>query len=288
MRAPLAEMVGFAGRSSPESRALGDVLITPLTKKTLEGQLYKRDPKIEALLVELAALPREQLLERARITRRSDLGYVPSECLVYFVRASRHDNSEVWFEQLYKVLTERVLRCLPRPESADGETESLTRGIIRDRIFGRFVELLAADRSDTTDKLDYFEVRFDGALASLRRDAQAQAWRDENRSTTIELDEETGEPSPEVERAVGHLDPFASREIEDADYRSRLDAAIGALPPEQIRIIDMLRQGFLIESKDPEVMTISRALGRSEKTIRTHRDKAYAALREALRDGDDR
>lgn len=281
-------MVDLAGRSSPESRALGDRLITPLTKRTLSGQLYTRDPRIEALLIELAALPREKLVERAAITHRNDPGYVPSECLVYFIRASRSDNSEAWFEQLYKVLTERVLRCLPRPEIVDGETESLTRGIIRDRVFGGFVELLAADRSSPTAKLDYFEVRFDGALASLRRDAQAQAWRDENRSTTIELDEETGEPSPEVERAVGHFDPFASKENDDADYRLRMDAAISALPPEQIRIIDMLRQGFLIESKDPEVMTISKALGRSEKTIRTHRDKALEALRKALRDGDNR
>lgn len=48
----------------------------------------------------------------------------------------------------------------------------------------------------------------------------------------------------------------------------------------------MLRQGVPIDSKEPDVMTIAKALGRSEKTIRTHRDKAYAALRTALLDGD--
>lgn len=288
MTAPLAETAKPADRPLAESRALGDALITPLTKRTIGEKPYTRDPKIEALLAELSALSRDELIERAAITRRGDPRHVPSECLVYFVRASRNDNSDAWFERLYKLLAERVLRCLPRPESADGETESLTRGAIRDKAFGRFVELLAADRASPAAKLDYFEVRFDGALASLRRDAQAQAWRDENRSTTIEFDEETGEPSAEVERAVGHFDPFAPSENDDGDYRSRLDATIGALPPEQIRIVDMLRQGFLIESKDPEVMTISKALGRSEKTIRTHRDKAYAALRVALRAGDER
>jgi hypothetical protein len=263
-------------------------LITPLTKQTIGGKPYTRDPKIVALLADLSARPRDELIERAAITRRSDPSYVPSECLVYFVRASRYDNSDAWFERLYKILAERVLRCLPRPESADGETESLTRGAIRDKVFGRFVELLAADRTSPAAKLDYFEVRFDGALASLRRDAQAQTWRDENRSTTIEFDDETGEPSAEVERAVGTFDPFAPSEDDFSDYRSRLDAAIGALPPEQIRIVDMLRQGFLIESKDSEVMTISKALARSEKTIRTHRDKAYTALRAILVAGDER
>ena len=65
-----------------------------------------------------------------------------------------------------------------------------------------------------------------------------------------------------------------------------MDAAIDALPPEQIRIMHMLRQGFPIDSKEPDVMTIAKALGRSEKTIRTYRDKAIATLRLALADGE--
>lgn len=263
-------------------------MITPLKKKTLGGKLYTRDAKIEALLVELSALSRDDLLKRATISRRADPDYVPSECLVHFIRSSRTDNSDAWFERLYKTLTERVLRCLPKAESADGKTMSLTRSIIRDKVFGRFVELLSADRTDYSVKLDYFEVRFDGALASLRRDAQEQAWRDENRSSPLEFDDDTGELSPEVERAAGHFNPFATSELDASDYRSRLDAAIEGLPPEQIRIVEMLRQGFPIDSKEAGVMTIAKTLGRSEKTIRTHRDKAYAALRSALLSGDER
>ena len=34
-------------------------------------------------------------------------------------------------------------------------------------------------------------------------------------------------------------------------------------------------------------MTIARALGRSEKTVRTYRDKAFATLRSAMADGED-
>ena len=170
-------------------------MVTPLRKKTLRTEeLYTRVPEIEAKLVELESLSRDDLLARIQILRRDDPGYVPSECLVYFVRASRADNSTAGFDRLYKVLAERVLRSLPRAESADGKTTSLTNSIIRDRVFGRFIELLSADRNEYSEKLDYFEVRFDGALASLRCDAQEQAWRDENRSTSLEFDEETGEP----------------------------------------------------------------------------------------------
>jgi hypothetical protein len=274
------------GQEADAHRA-GEAIVVPLRKRRLSGELYERDPKIEALIAELAVLPRDALIARAAITKRADPGYIPSECLVYFLRASRHDNNEAWFERLYRILTERVLRSLPRAESSDGETESLTRGVIRDKVFGRFVELLSADRAGYVDKVDYFEVRFDGALASLRRDAQEQAWRDENRSRPFEFDE-SGELSPEVEAAAGAYDPFAASEFDDPAYRLRLDAAIEALPKEQSRIIHMLRQGFPIDSKEPDVMTIAKALGRSEKTVRTYRDKAFAALRADMADGEER
>ena len=41
----------------------------------------------------------------------------------------------------------------------------------------------------------------------------------------------------------------------------------------------MLRQEVPIESKDPSIESISKVLGKSEKTIRTHRDKAFASLK---------
>jgi hypothetical protein len=271
----------------PGAPSSGVAAVTPLRKRSLDGVPYTRAPEIEALIAELAVLPRNELAARAEITKRADPGYVPSECLVYFVRATSADNNERWFERLYRILAERVLRSLPRPENRDGKTESLTRGVVRDKVLDRFAVLLAEDRSSYVDRLDYFEIRFDGALTRLRLDAQKQAWRNENRSKPVEYDEESGELSPEVEEAAGVHDPFAASEFDDPAYRSRLEAAIEALPTEQSRIIEMLRQGFPIDSKESGVMTIAKALGRSEKTIRTYRDKAFATLRAAMTEGDD-
>jgi hypothetical protein len=248
----------------------------------LQGTPYKRDAGIEALMVQLELLPRAELVTRCQITDRNDSGYVPSECLMYFVRATRHDNSDQHFERLYKILLSRVRSALPNPETSDGKIVrvSQTKSRIREAAFDRFTEALAADREAYSEKLDYFEVRFDGAVANLRRDAQDTAWREENRTTTFEYDPETNEPSAEVEEAAGSFNPFEN--LEESDYRFRLDAAIDTLPPEQIRIIQMLRQGFPIDSKDPEAVTIAKTLKKSEKTIRLHRDRAFKALRAAL------
>lgn len=257
-------------------------MITPLRKRNLQGTLYKRDAKIEALLAQLELLSRAELVARCHLTDSNDSGYVPSECLMYFVRATRQDNSDQYFEQLYKILLSRVLRALPNPETSDGDVVrvSQTKSRIRDAAFDRFTEALVADHQAYSEKLDYFEVRFDGAIANLRRDAQDTAWRDENRTTTLEYDPETNEPSPEVEEAAGSVNPFEN--LEESDYRSRLDAAIDTLPREQIRIIQMLREGFPIDSKDPDAVTIAKTLKKSEKTIRLHRDRAFKALRAVL------
>ena len=268
--------------------ATDEILITPLRKRRPNGEPYTRVPEIEALLVELSSLSRDELLERAQISRRDAPGYVPSECLLYFIRASRADNNEDWFERLYRILNERVLRSLPKAENLDEETASYTRGAIRDAAFDRFVELLASDRSTYSERLDYFEVRFNGALASLRRDAQEKFWREENRSIPLDDDDETGELSPEVEQAAAeHFDPFALFNVEDLDFRMRLDAAIDDLPPLQRRIMEMRRQGIPIDSKEDGVITIAKTLDRSEKTIRNQRNKAYATLRAKLIEGDE-
>ena len=256
-------------------------MITPLRKRTSEGDLYRRRAHIEMLLAELELLPRDKLVERCAIINRSNASYVPSECLMYFVRASRMDNSDHHFERLYKMLVSRVLSALPNPESRKGEVThvSSTKSRIREEAFDRFTERLAADRGAYLDKLDYFEIGFDGAVANLRRDGQEKAWREENRTETIEFDPETNEPSERVEKAAGSFNPFNEDALAGKDYRSRLDAAIDSLPREQSRIVHMLRQGFQIDSTDTNTVTIAKTLNKSEKTIRNQRDRAFDAIR---------
>jgi hypothetical protein len=124
------------------------------------------------------------------------------------------------------------------------------------------------------------------ALATLRVDAQRKVYSEDDPLVSIETDFETGEITEEVERAAGMFDPLDRHPLDDLDYRRRLDKAINALPKLQKAIIEMLRKGIPIESKEPGVVNISNSLGKTPKTIRTHRDMAYATLRRALTRGE--
>ena len=207
---------------------------------------------------------------------------------MHLVRASRNDNSDVWFEKLYKILLDRILRALPSAESTDGETSSLTRERIRDKVYERIVEMLARDRQAYEDRLDFFEVRFDMALKRLRLDAQKQAWREANRSRPITYDEDTSELDPEIEKAAGSVNPLDGLEYRNEAFRLRLDAAIEALPPEQSRTVQMLMLDYQIHSEDPAVTTICSVLQKTPKTIWNYRDRAMKALQKALIEGEDR
>lgn len=254
----------------------------PLRKRRPDGRPYERFPANEAKLIELAGLSQDEVLARCEITAPTDPGFVPSECLLHLVRASRQDNGDGPFERLYKALIRRVLARLPR-ERQEG-SEALSSERIREAVLDRFIDLLMVDRAGYDERLDYFEVAFDGGLARLRQDGRRKAWREERRSVPIE--EEDGTMTADAERAVGSYDPFATEDLLDAAYRSRLDRAIGDLPREEGEIVEMLRKGFPIESKDPEVMSIVRTLGVVERTVRNRRDRAFRKLRPALREGD--
>lgn len=259
-------------------------MIVPLRKQKPDGNLYTRFPDIERTLGMLDLVSNTELVERCRLPNRHAL-YVPTECLLYFVRRSSAAADDVLFEQLFKVLAERIRRALPRVENPGGETLSFVRSRVFEQVYDKFVMLLMEERVGYVERLDFFEINFNGGLAKLKLDAQVKAWREENRNTELEADKDSGEIDAEVEEAAGAYDPFDASVLDNYFYRSRLDAAIDELLPLQKRIIEMWRQDIPIDSIDPNTVTISKSLGKSEKTIRNHRDKAFARLRVLLTRG---
>jgi len=259
-------------------------LIVPLTKRTPDGTLYERPALIESLLLQLFGLPPDELIARASIRDRTAPDYIPSECLVYLIRTTGQGPSS-WFEPLYKLLVERVLRALPRAGGVDNDID-FVRERVRDLVFDRFVEMLASDRQHRDDKLDFFEVRFDRRVKFMRVDAWRKAKREENPKRPIE-DERDGALAPEVEAAAGGVDLFDTDGFSDPVFRSRLYAAIDDLPPEQCRTMHLLLLGWPIDSSDPEVMTIAKALDCTARSVRNYRKRAVTTLAARFNPKDD-
>lgn len=246
----------------------------PLRKTKVDGTPYFRRAAVESEIQELTTINAAELERRSALWPSTSPGFVSPEALVYFVR---NLPPGAHCDKLTEQLLERVVRRVPRVTDAGGCTASLTRMNIREEVVDRFVDLLLSDRDEYDDRLDYYEVNFNSAIAWDRHDANIPHWTHENRSDELGSDEV--EVSNKVEAAVGDYDPFNADELDKKDYRLLLDDAIDSLPEFQRRIVEMLRQEIPIESKDPAVASISKVLGKAEKTIRTHRDKAFASLR---------
>lgn len=90
-----------------------------MRKAKKDGTLYVRTPLIEAKICELVSLGRNNLVDRGRITNREDPDYVPSECLLYFLRSSWGDENDGFFADLYRILAARILCAMPSGESSD-------------------------------------------------------------------------------------------------------------------------------------------------------------------------
>lgn len=253
-------------------------MVRPLRKKTRQGVPYTRRPVVETAIADLERLDLTELVARCQLWPASITGFVSNEAILYFVRttasSSRHHAS------LLRILMGRTLRLLPKPDKTNSMTTDMRLLAIRDRVMDALVDMLLSDQTTYEDKLDYFEVNFNGALKKDRMDASTQVQIELNRST--ELMNEDEEVFAEVEQAIEHYDPFDPDELDKKNYRQLLERAIDTLPPLQKRIVEMWRLEIPIISSDPSVLTISRALGKAEKTIRNQRDRAFATLRRRL------
>ena len=262
-------------------------MFEPLRKCYEDGTLYSRGARLEANLAELYSLCDEDLFERCKITDRSQVGYVPSECLLTLVRDSRQNNSDARFERLYSNLIARVMSALPRIKGGTVGPQSLFNANVRDRALDRFLELLVSDRNAYIETLDFYEIRFDLGIKRLRQAALRSEYKHLEGRVPLEYDNETGELSAEVENAAGTLEPFEELEKNDPIFRSHFNAAINALPEEQRRTIQMLRLGFTRHSDDPQVETIAKVLGVTAKSVWNYERRAIKSLRDVLQCGDE-
>ena len=257
--------------------------IPPLRKRTKEGTLYTRRPVIEEYILETLDLPFPAFMERARRWTRGGPDYVPSEVLVHRIRATRDEDTDDEFNDLYLLLTERIRRTCPRAEFHEGERISEIGEMvdIREVVLERFVTLILKDRECYEENLDIFEAVFDRAVMRLRYDAFRRVYRRDRPLTPLE-DDEGDEVPDDVEDSLAVPNPQSMTPEEEVIYRIQVRRAIDTLPDIERRVVDMLEAGVPIESNDPNTLSIAGALGCTPKTVRNRRDRARRRIRERL------
>lgn len=263
----------------------------PLRQLQADGTPYFRPKEIEDALAELLRLPTTEVVVRSRIEDVLDPRYVPTECVLYFVRRPGSLNDENNVRDLFVILRQRVLHAVPVfPRRLPGSkklAEKATDLKIQEAVLDKFQRLLCNDWAGYDERLDFYECRFNSALALLRSTARRDVLKVEHRDAATPYEGDTNEPSRGVEQALANLKNPLNSEGIDFLYRSKLHAAISSLPPDERRVIELVLKDVPIDSQDKDVRTIVKVLGCSEKTVRNRRDRAYARLRDALKEEED-
>jgi hypothetical protein len=251
--------------------------------KTEDGEFYCRPKEVERAIAALSELPANQVVARSRIRDPKDDDYVRTECLLHFVRRSTFQHDENASFDLFAELLDRVERsAVPeltrRNQRSDSEPQSMILVEVREAILEKFQDMLCGDRTDYDTRLDFCECKFNAALATLRLDKREQVSRRHKRFKPIAIDEESNDPSIEIEEAYAKLREPQNAETSDFLYRLKVQAAINSLPAEERQVIELLDRGLPIESQDPQVLSIVKVVGCVEKTVRNRRNRAIKKL----------
>lgn len=156
---------------------------------------------------------------------------------------------------------------------------------IREEIMERFAERIAKDCRGRPGLLDFYEIRFDKAFSAFRTSVLRQIGPSAVDTVPLVTEKDDClEVSAEVEAAAAEFLDGDPEKLDDPGFRLELTAAIDCLPDDQKEVIGLLLQGFQIDSKDKDVMTIARILQCDERTVRNRRDRACKALKAILQE----
>lgn len=251
-----------------------------LTKTKPDGTRYERRPQIIAQIDALVALDRGTVLKQCAITDRKHPNYVASETLLYFLRDTRSDNRDDHFERLFRLLLARVQSTLV---VAVRDSQYRNADEIRTEILSDLSGIIGLDHTQPSDKLDFFEVGFDGALHKLKIDWLRKLGPQRLKTDPLD-DPQTGEIAASVEDAAQDFFHRSASALDDPAFRSALFAAIDELPDDERRVVGLILKGLPIDAKDENTVTIARVLDCTERTVRNRRDRATAKLRAALKE----
>lgn len=233
--------------------------IRPLTKMTADGRLYVRRPDAELQIEKVSTLEKPQIL--SMLSGGKECGaadFLLDETLVYLLREARRANDENLQGELYAELNRRVWRNIAKfranfKEPADFED------------FGQKTEMAILRKilNVESNAGDFAQVQFGSFVLSEAK----SAWK--GNLVQIRKDREFLDNPREDDDDGNALENLSLSDDFTPEKGLLFEEKMRRFSPEQQIIAAMLIDGFQIESKRPEELTISKHLKVTSRTIRT-------------------
>lgn len=222
------------------------------------GYTLRRSELVKTQIKEALALESHVLIERAKLDDYNSPEYFKEECLVYLIRRYLQEGQDELASSLIASLQRRCskhihikIRRLLAPTHIDD--------CFADAIGAIFTPIvdLRTDRGDFAQA--FFQVFLEYQITHvLRRYMKLQRQDSRTDSLDAEPDEKGGVPLVHIPR-VGHDSVF---------NQVAISKGLEILPWRQRVALLMYYGGWDIDNKDPNVLTISKHFGVSERTIR--------------------
>lgn len=255
-----------------KARDADSTRIKSLTKKTRQGETYIRRADAELQIEKILTLEKQQILEMLGSNKwRDEADYLLDETLVYLSREARINGDDEIFNEIYEELNRRIWKLLLKFRRNFGANQTDFED------FGQKTEMAILRKLLNTDSdaADFAQVQFGSFVISEAKGVNKQnliaVSRDQKLFETAREDDETGDEKLENISLTNEL---------SAESKMIFSEGIKKLSPDQQMVAAMLLDGFQIESKDENEMTISRHLGVSSRTIRNWVKEMRALLTE--------
>lgn len=233
--------------------------IKPLTKRTRQGELYVRRAETQLQIEKITTLEKPQILEMLDGgKRRDEADYLLDETLVYLFRESRRSGNDELFNQIYLELNRRIWKLFLKFRSNFKEQAGFED-------FGQKIEMAIVRKliDTNSDKADFAQVQFGSFVISEAK----SVWK--QNLAAIKRDQEFLEMPRENDDETGanELEKLALGDI-SSEQQMIIREGLRKLSTNHQTVAAMMLDGFQIESKDENELTISKHLGVSSRTIR--------------------
>jgi len=256
------------------------IQIEPLTHRGPTGETLKRNPKVEAQIIEALSLERPALIKRVAVKDFKAPEYIQAECVVYLIRRSMQDGDDDLVSELMNCLAVRISTHIRSQVS-----KLLHREYVDDCCQDVLVEVIRRITDSTSDGDDFAQVCFGlwlkrAAFNTLRRYFRSQ--KQDRLNDNGDNDDENLDGKKNIE-SLEDNSPLPDQQVIEAETRKLREKEAYKLlekldPNERNAFLLRHYAGWEIENQDHSVMTISRYFNRTPRTIRNWLNSASEKL----------